>query len=188
MEKRIPKSGNASEPMHLCYVFARILLLLTAALLFFPGVSPAQIVRQAGQSKISATASLFTSGISYSSLVNGTISDNGTTMTIPWTVTLTVPKGGLPAGTTIVDDVTKNQWGNTNTNQWMTRSQITAWATNLTWTDDNGNSVGGNNTYTVPPEQVTFLASNGNTYTFKQINEYKAPADRKSTRLNSSHS
>ena len=71
MEKRIPKSGNASEPMHLCYVFARILLLLTAALLFFPGVSPAQIVRQAGQSKISATASLFTSGISYSSLVNG---------------------------------------------------------------------------------------------------------------------
>ena len=71
MEKRIQKSGNAAEPMHLPYVVARILLLLTAALLFFPGVSPAQIVRQAGQSKISATASLFTSGISYSSLVNG---------------------------------------------------------------------------------------------------------------------
>ena len=104
------------------------------------------------------------------------ISEGGTTMTIPWTVTLTIPKGGLPAGTTIVDDVTKNQYGNTNTNQWMTRSQITAWATNLTWTDNNGNPVGGTNTYNPPPDQITFLASNGNTYTYKQINEYKAPA------------
>ena len=104
------------------------------------------------------------------------ISADGMTMTIPWTVTLTIPKGGLPAGTTIVDDVTKNQWDNTNTNQWMTRSQITAWATNLTWMDDNGNSVGGTNTYNPPPEQVAFLASNGNKYTYKQINEYKAPA------------
>ena len=60
------------------------------------------------------------------SVGTGTVSDDGTTMTIPWTVTLTIPKGGLPAGTTIVDDVTKGQWGNTNTNQWMTRSQITA--------------------------------------------------------------
>lgn len=106
----------------------------------------------------------------------GEISEDGTTMTIPWTVTLTIPKGGLPAGTTIVDDVTKGQWGNTNTNQWMARSQITAWATNLTWTDDSGNSVGGTNYYNPPPEQVTFLASDGNTYTFKQINEYQAPA------------
>lgn len=106
----------------------------------------------------------------------GEISEDGTTMTIPWTVTLTIPKGGLPAGTTIVDDVTKGQWGNTNTNQWMTRSQITAWATNLTWTNDSGNPVGGTNYYNPPPEQVTFLASDGNTYTFKQINEYKVPA------------
>lgn len=104
------------------------------------------------------------------------ISEDGTIMTIPWTVTLTIPKGGLPAGTTIVDDVTKNQWGGTNTNQWMTRSQITTWATNLTWTDDNGTPVGGTNNYNPPPDQVTFLASNGNTYTYKQISEYKAPA------------
>lgn len=104
------------------------------------------------------------------------ISEDGTTMTIPWTVTLTIPKGGLPAGTTIVDDVTKKDQWNINTNQWMTRSQITAWATNLTWTDDSGNPVGGTNTYNPPPEQVTFLASNGNTYTYKQISEYKAPA------------
>lgn len=104
------------------------------------------------------------------------ISEDGTTATIPWTVTLTVPKGGLPVGTTIVDDVTKNQYGGTNTNQWMTRSQITHWATNLIWTDDSGNTLGGTNTYNPPPEQVTFLASNGNTYTYQQISEYNAPA------------
>lgn len=104
------------------------------------------------------------------------ISKDGKTATIPWTVTLTVPSTGLPAGTTIVDDVTKNQYGNVNTNQWMTRSQITTWATNLIWTDESGNSLGGTNTYNPPPEQVTFLASNGTTYTYKQISEYKAPA------------
>ena len=105
------------------------------------------------------------------------ISEDGKTATIPWTVTLTVPSTGLPAGTTIVDDVTKNQYGNVNTNQWMTRSQITTWATNLIWTDESGNHLGGTNTYNPPPEQVTFLASNGTTYTYKQISEYKAPAD-----------
>ena len=105
------------------------------------------------------------------------VSADGTTLTIPWTVTLNIPKGGLASGTSIVDDVTKNQWNNTNMNQWMTRSQITAWATNLIWKDDNGNTVGGTNTYNPPPEQVTFLASNGNTYTYKQISEYNAPAE-----------
>ncbi len=53
------------------YMLNRVLLILFAALLFFPGVSPAYIVLTAGQAKISATASLFTTGISYSSLVNG---------------------------------------------------------------------------------------------------------------------
>lgn len=96
------------------------------------------------------------------------VSEDGTTMTIPWTVTLSIPKGGLAAGTTIVDDVTKNQW--------MTRSQITAWAANLIWTDDSGNPVEGTNIYNPPPDQVTFLASDGKRYTYKQISEYKAPA------------
>lgn len=72
MEKTIAKRPAApAEPMRGAYIANRILLLLTITLLFFPDLSPAQIVKQAGQSKISATASLFTSGISYSSLVNG---------------------------------------------------------------------------------------------------------------------
>ncbi len=84
---------------------------------------------------------------------------NGTTMTIPWTVTLTVPKGGLPQGTIIVDDVTKKDQSNTNTNQWMTLDQINA--LKMTWTDDNGNSKG---VYSLPEDYLT-LVGTGDKYT-----------------------
>lgn len=60
---------------------------------------------------------------------------NGNTLTIPWTVTLTVPEGGLAKGTIITDDVTKNQWGNSGAAQWMTEAQKIA---QMTWTDDTG--------------------------------------------------
>ena len=65
------KTLKKLKPLQLPYILSRVLLVLFAALLFFPGVSPARIVLVSGQAKISATASLFTSGISYSSLVNG---------------------------------------------------------------------------------------------------------------------
>lgn len=107
------------------------------------------------------------------------VSADGTTLTIPWTVTLTIPKGGLAAGTSIMDDVTKNQWGNTNTNQWMSKEQIEKLNGNLKW--NNGSTVDSNqysikfvpensdsNMYTgfeisflnelIPPEGATELA------------------------------
>lgn len=84
---------------------------------------------------------------------------DGTTMTIPWTVTLTVPKGGLPKDTTIVDDVTRNQW-NTNKNQWMTSPQINA-LQQMTWTDDNGNS---KDVYSLPAGCLTPVGT-GDKYT-----------------------
>lgn len=86
----------------------------------------------------------------------GTVDD--TTMTIPWTVTLTVPKGGLPQGTTIEDDVTKDQWS-TNENQWMTSDQINA--LQMTWTDDNGNSKG----VCSLPEDCLIPVGTGDNYT-----------------------
>lgn len=86
----------------------------------------------------------------------GTVDD--TTMTIPWTVTLTVPKGGLPKDTTIVDDVTKDQWS-TNENQWMTSDQINA--LQMTWTDDNGNSKG----VCSLPEDCLIPVGTGDNYT-----------------------
>lgn len=53
------------------YMALRILLVLFVAMLFFAELSPARIVLASGQAKIGATASLFTSGISYNSLVEG---------------------------------------------------------------------------------------------------------------------
>ena len=70
----------------------------------------------------------------------GTVSEDGSTITIPWTVTLTVPKGGLPISTIIIDDVTKKDEWTTNTNQWITTEQADALkAAGMTWTDDDGN-------------------------------------------------
>lgn len=88
----------------------------------------------------------------------GTVDD--TTMTIPWTVTLTVPKGGLPQGTTIEDDVTRRDKWNTNENQWMTSAQINA-LQQMTWTDDNGNS---KSVYSLPAGCLTPVVT-GDKYT-----------------------
>lgn len=103
----------------------------------------------------------------------GTVSEDGKTISIPWTVTLNVPKGGLSKGTTIVDDVTKNQWGNTNTNQWMTRSQVLNWAGSWRWLKEDGSV---QSSYTPPAGNVTFLASDGNSYSYQQIQDYNPTA------------
>ena len=65
------KNNEKLNKLRIPYMLERVILILFAALLFFPELSPARIVLQSGQAKISATASLFTSGISYSSLVSG---------------------------------------------------------------------------------------------------------------------
>ena len=65
------KSIEKLRKLRIPYILNRVLLIVFVACLFFPEISPARIILQSGQAKISATASLFTSGISYSSLVNG---------------------------------------------------------------------------------------------------------------------
>lgn len=53
------------------YRIIRVLLVVFALFMFLPDLSPTRFVEQAGQAKISDTASLFTGSISYSSLVEG---------------------------------------------------------------------------------------------------------------------
>lgn len=110
----------------------------------------------------------------------GTVSEDGKTLTIPWTVTLNVPKGGLAAGTTIEDDVTRNQYNNTNPNQWMTRSQILNWADSWCWLKEDGSE---HSKYTPPEENVNFLASNGNSYSYQQIRAYSSTEEEGQTDL-----
>ncbi|MGM9605679.1 MAG: SpaA isopeptide-forming pilin-related protein [Faecousia sp.] len=100
----------------------------------------------------------------------GTVSEDGTTLTIPWTVTMTVPKGGLPVSTIIIDDVTKKDEWTTNTNQWITTAQKNALIdAGMTWTDDSGNSIG--DKVTLSNDQVTLTgdedAYTGFTITFE---------------------
>lgn len=98
-----------------------------------------------------------------------TISAGGSTAVVPWTVTMNVPAGGLPAGLIIEDDVTRNQYGNVNDKQWMTYSQITSWSSVLTWTDDNGNPIGNPGTYTLPETAVKFVDADGKEYSYSEI-------------------
>lgn len=65
------RAPAALEKMRIPYICSRVMLLLFATLMFFPDCSPARFVQQAGQAKISGTASLFTSAISYTSLTDG---------------------------------------------------------------------------------------------------------------------
>ena len=48
-------------------------------------------------------------------------SADGTTMVLPWKVTLTVPESGILSGTSIVDDPTKNQWGGAGGTHYLTK-------------------------------------------------------------------
>lgn len=53
------------------YIPLRVLMVLSAVLLFFPAINPALMITSAGQAKVSGTASLFTCAVSYGSLTSG---------------------------------------------------------------------------------------------------------------------
>lgn len=66
-ERLKPKGDRLRVP----YIVARVVLIVFALLMFFPGVSPSRFILTAGQAEISATKSLFTNSISFSSLLTG---------------------------------------------------------------------------------------------------------------------
>lgn len=68
MGERLKRKGDF---LHVPYIVARVVLIVFALLMFFPGVSPSRFILTAGQAEISATKSLFTNSISYSSLTVG---------------------------------------------------------------------------------------------------------------------
>lgn len=99
---------------------------------------------------------------------SGTIAENGKTIVIPWTSTITVPSSGLQKDTVISDDPTKDQYGNTGGEQWMTTEQIKSWADNIFWGDSNGNPISNNKIDLTDSNvaNVVFKASDGNTYSY----------------------
>ena len=111
------------------------------------------------------------------SMSGAVVSDDRTSAEITWTVTITVPESGLPAGTVIEDNVTKNQYGTENTNQWMTWQQIVDWNKSLKW--ENGSAVD----FSASGVDVVFMASDGQTYSYDTIvqNEENTMAELKYT-------
>ncbi len=59
------------KKLNIPYAISRILTVAFLVLLFFPSMSPASFITEAGPAKVKNTASLFTSGISFESLTKG---------------------------------------------------------------------------------------------------------------------
>lgn len=95
-------------------------------------------------------------------------SPDGNTVAVNWKVKVTAPLNGIPNGVTITDTLT----GAENAPHYRTRQQAIEWAQNIYWVDARGQQVdeklslvdGG-------LADVTFKASDGNTYTWQQISE-----------------
>lgn len=93
------------------------------------------------------------------------------TIAINWTVKIIAPTDAIPAGTVIKDDPTADSSGNEGGTQYRTRQQVLEWAQNIYWADSNGKKVGSLLLTADDIADVTFLASDGQTYTWKQIND-----------------
>ncbi len=90
------------------------------------------------------------------------------TAKVGWKITVDVPSG-LPKGTVIKDDPTQDQYGGSGGKQYLTRQQVIDWANGIYWTDGDGNKVGDNLDLTKLAD-ISFKASDGNEYTWEQIN------------------
>lgn len=101
------------------------------------------------------------------SMDDAAASMDGRTADVTWTVTLAVPKDGIPDGITILCDPTKQEHGEDNLHdQWLTRAQILDWAYRFSWLKSDGTV---HSQLDVSPESVTYSASDGKTYAYSQI-------------------
>lgn len=124
-----------------------------------------------GGSGISKDASVDTKeGNLEKSAGSGTVSNDGKTVVIPWTITVTFPSEGLLAGTVISDDSTKDQYGRSGGNQWMTADQVKKWADNIYWVDSDGKPISNSklNLTDTAIADVKFTASDGKTYSYTE--------------------
>lgn len=98
-----------------------------------------------------------------------TESEDGNTVAVNWKVKVTAPLDGIPAGVTITDTLTTD--AGEKAPHYRTRQQAIDWAKNIYWVDARGNKVNGNVSLTDGNiADVKFTASDGNTYTWQQIN------------------
>lgn len=121
-----------------------------------------------GSAKISTTGTVWIGGGEIAKAVGSAEkSADGTTMVLPWKVTLTVPESGIMSGTSIVDDPTKNQWGGAGGTHYLTKEQVQAWTEGIYWADAEENRIA---TVSISDiAEISFQASDGKSYTLNEI-------------------
>ena len=121
-----------------------------------------------GSAKISTTGTVWIGGGKIAKAVGSAEkSADGTTMVLPWKVTLTVPESGILSGTSIVDDPTKNQWGGAGGTHYLTKEQVQAWTEGIYWADAEENRIA---TVSISDiAEISFQASDGKSYTLNEI-------------------
>ena len=121
-----------------------------------------------GSAKISTTGTVWIGGGEIAKAVGSAEkSADGTTMVLPWKVTLTVPESGILSGTSIVDDPTKNQWGGAGGTHYLTKEQVQAWTEGIYWADAEENRIA---TVSISDiAEISFQASDGKSYTLNEI-------------------
>lgn len=121
-----------------------------------------------GSAKISTTGTVWIGGGEIAKAVGSAEkSADGTTMVLPWKVTLTVPESGILSGTSIVDDPTKNQWGGAGGTHYLTKEQVQAWTEGIYWADAEENRIA---TVSISDiAEISFQASDGKSYMLNEI-------------------
>lgn len=100
---------------------------------------------------------------------------DGKTVTVEWTVKITVPADKLPAGTVIKDDPTKDIYGNAGGTQYRTRQQALDWANGIYWASyghDGPVEITGSSLPKLTDSDVaaiTFTGSDGKEHTLEEI-------------------
>ena len=124
-------------------------------------------------SSIDATGNVTVSGGTLSKTMDGgTVSEDGKTSIVNWTVTMSVQNGTIPKGIVIEDKPTGNQWGGKGKKQYLTREQVVNWAGGFCWKNTAGQQIGANGTFSDSDMfEMLLLASDGKYYTYDQILE-----------------
>lgn len=100
---------------------------------------------------------------------------DGKTVTVNWTVKITVPADALPAGTVITDDPTKDSNGNPGGTQYRTRQQALDWASGIYWASYGHDGLEKIDDPSLPSltdgniAEIKFLGSDGKEYTLSQV-------------------
>lgn len=106
--------------------------------------------------------------------MDGATENGDNTVTINWTVKITVPSDYLPKGTVITDDPLHDRWNKEDGKQYRTKEQALAWINSLSWANASGD-IGALGKPDLEGMDVTFKGSDGKDYTLAEVQSSNDP-------------